>query len=99
MLQNLSPTDAGAIIAALVSALLSVVGFAVWLFKYILDEKDARIRALEGQNSGSLAQIAANGESIARSIETTLSIVREQRVIMEMQARFTLPAPDEIQKR
>jgi hypothetical protein len=99
MLQNLSPQDAGAIIASLVSALLAVVGFAVWLLKRALDDKDARIRALEGQNSGALAQIAANGESIARSIETTLSIVREQRVIMEMQARFTLPAPDDATKR
>jgi hypothetical protein len=99
MLQNLSPQDAGVVIAALVSALLSVVGFAVWLLKYILDSKDERIRILETQNSGAVAQIAANGEAIARSLDTTLGIVREMRVIQEMQARLTLPAPDERQQR
>jgi hypothetical protein len=101
MLQHLSPADAGAIIASLVSALVSVVVFTVWLLKRSLDDKDARIHVLENQIDGALGRIADNGESVARSIETTLGIVREQRIISEMQARLTLPTPttDDPQKR
>jgi hypothetical protein len=99
MLQHLSPQDAGAIIASLVSALVSVVVFTVWLLKRSLDDKDARIHVLENQLDGALIRIAANGETVARSIETTLGIVREQRIISEMQARLTLPAPDAPQKK
>jgi hypothetical protein len=99
MLQNLSPEDAGAIIASLVSALLAVVGFAVWLLKRALDDKDARIHVLEAQLDGALARIADNGESVARSIEALLAIGKEQRLLAEMQARLTLPAPTEQTKR
>jgi hypothetical protein len=99
MLQNLSPQDAGAIIASLVSALLAVVGFAVWLLKRALDDKDARIHVLEAQLDGALARIADNGESVARSIEALLAIGKEQRLLAEMQARLTLPAPTEQTKR
>jgi hypothetical protein len=99
MLQNLSPQDAGVVIAALVSALLSVVGFAVWLLKRALDDKDARIRVLEAQLDGALGRIADNGESAARSIETLLAIGKEQRLISEMQARLTLPAPPNEQRK
>jgi hypothetical protein len=99
MLTHLSPQDAGAIIASLVSALVSVVVFTVWLIKRALDDKDARIHTLEGQISGALAQIADNGESLVRSMDAQLGIAREQRLIEEMKARLTLPAPDDVAKR
>ncbi len=100
MLTHLTPQDAQIVVGSLVSALLAVVGFAVWLLKRALDDKDARIHVLEAQLDGALARIADNGESVARSIEALLAIGREQRLISEMQARLTLPAPpDEPKKR
>jgi hypothetical protein len=90
MLSALTAPDAAIIISALVTALLAVVGFAVYLIRYILGDKDAQIAALRLQVAG-IEQVAHNAERFGTSLEQVAATVREVRLLMEMQIKG-LPA-------
>lgn len=93
MLSHLSPEDAGIIIGSLVSALISVGGFAVWLIRYIITEQRDRITLLDG-HVGAIAQITRSTEAIAATLDTALGVIREMRIVQEMQLTRRL-TPDE----
>lgn len=86
MLTQLSSTDAGIVISALVSALVAVVLFAVWLIKKTLDDKDKQIAALQIQVAG-IGQVATNAERLGTTMEQLLGIVREMRILLDIAYR------------